>query len=63
MRARLVLPGRSGSGYETSAALVTPGAGGEPGKVANAAALLALRKAQAAYGIGDKPGALAALGA
>ncbi len=31
--------------------------------MANPAALLALRKAQAAYVNGDKPGALAALGA
>lgn len=48
---------------EASAALLPPGGGGDAGKVANPAALLALRKAQAAYVIGDKPGALAALGA
>jgi RNA polymerase sigma-70 factor (ECF subfamily) len=46
-----------------SAALVAPGVGGAPDKPANPAALLALRRAQAAYVIGDKPGALEALGA
>lgn len=48
---------------EVSAALLAPGSGGDPGKAVNPAALLALRKAQAAYVIGDKPGALEALGA
>ena len=47
-----------------SAALVVPaGVGGDPGKAANPAAVLALRRAQAAYVIGDKPGVLEALGA
>lgn len=45
------------------AALPAPAGGGEPRKVANPAALLALRKAQAAYVMGDKSGALTALGA
>jgi RNA polymerase sigma factor (sigma-70 family) len=48
---------------EASAALPAPGGSGEPSKAANPAALLALRKAQAAYMIGDAPGALDALGA
>jgi RNA polymerase sigma-70 factor (ECF subfamily) len=46
-----------------SAALAAPGSVGDPGKAANPAAVLALRRAQAAYVIGDRPGALAALGA
>ena len=49
-----------------SIALGVPRAGGDPGKTANPAALLALRRAQAAQAaqvIGDKPGALEALGA
>jgi hypothetical protein len=48
---------------EASAELLTPGGGGNPVKAANPMALLALRKAQAAYVMGDEPGALAALSA
>jgi DNA-directed RNA polymerase specialized sigma24 family protein len=46
---------------ETSAALVPAGGGVDPSKAANPAALLALRKAQAAYVVGDRAAALDAL--
>ncbi|MEP7127033.1 MAG: sigma-70 family RNA polymerase sigma factor [Byssovorax sp.] len=48
---------------ESSTALLPPGVGVDPSKAANPAALLALRKAQAAYVVGDKLAALDALGA
>lgn len=54
--------GLNGLNDESSAALLPPGVGVDPSKIANPAALLALRKAQAAYVVGDRPAALDALG-
>ncbi len=61
--AKLNMIAPEASPEEASAALPAPGGSSDPGKAANPAALLALRKAQAAYMIGDTPGALDALGA
>ena len=47
---------------ESSTALLPSGLAVDPSKIANPAALLALRKAQAAYVVGDRPAALDALG-
>ena len=54
--------GLNGLNDETSPAMLPGGLGVDSLKVANPAALLALRKAQAAYVVGDKLAALDALG-